>query len=254
MTCEECEQILLDSKNSPSHKGWIQGVSVLNLARLHAENCPACAGKMSEIARVNDVLEQVRLSTSQNEPPAAIETKLLAEFRQWRAREVQPLPRNRRWSLLWAPVATFTLVLGFVLYSQFNSRSTGVMTGKVEPDAAQVLLPAPKTQEGLDRAIQYAQPNREGVGSSPKREARMNVSKLRQDHAREKSSLPVSDEFFLNGGGNVVRVTLPLASLAGMGVPIYPEAPDRRVTAEVARDPFGAVIAVRLIETRPGTS
>jgi hypothetical protein len=64
------------------------------------------------------------------------------------------------------------------------------------------------------------------------------------------SVLPVSDELSLNGGGNVVRVTLPFSSLVVMGVPVRPDVSDRRVTADVMMDPFGAVVAIHLVEAK----
>jgi hypothetical protein len=254
MTCEECEQILLDSTNHAADKGWIPGVSVVNLARLHAESCSGCARKLLEVSRINDVLEQVRIST-QIEASAEVETNLLREFRRRRTRRVQTIPNNLRWNLRWASVVVLSLVSGFIFYSALRTRSSSprVQTN-LEPDARQLPL-LPRTRESLDRALTQAHPERRDRNGpeKPKVEGRMKVNKWMQEQTRETPSLLVADEFFLNGGGNVVRVTLPLASLAAMGVPMYPDAPDRRVTADVARDPFGAVIAVRLIETRPST-
>jgi hypothetical protein len=66
----------------------------------------------------------------------------------------------------------------------------------------------------------------------------------------QRSLMPL-DALSLNGGSNVVRVTLPLSSLVAMGVPMRPDLSDRRVTADVMRDPFGAVVAVHLVEAKP---
>jgi len=91
------------------------------------------------------------------------------------------------------------------------------------------------------------------VGASSKRVV-AKVRKPMYERMRWQSPLPVGDELFLNGGSNVVRVTLPLSSLVAMGVPMYPDASDRRVTADVTRDPFGAVIAIHLVEVKPSTN
>jgi hypothetical protein len=77
------------------------------------------------------------------------------------------------------------------------------------------------------------------------------VAKATHHPIRPSSQHVVGDELALNGGSNVVRVTLPLSSLVAMGVPVYPEMSDRRVTADVMMDPFGAVVAVRFVEARP---
>jgi hypothetical protein len=256
MTCAECEQILLEWDNHATGKGWMPGVSVLNLAKLHAERCSGCAGKLLEISRINDDLEQVRTSTH-IEAPAEIETNLLLEFRRRRARQVQSVPHNLRWNLRWASGVVLSLVLGFIVYSAFSTRSSSTRAKgvKVEPDTRQSLL-LPHSSESFNQPLLQQHPARRDRGGSenPKLVAQVKASKWTHKEAQENPSLPTADEFSLNGGGNVVRVTLPLASLAAMGVPIYPDVPDRRVTADVARDPFGAVVAVRLIETRSSTN
>ncbi|HMJ23143.1 MAG TPA: hypothetical protein VK513_14605 [Terriglobales bacterium] len=60
--------------------------------------------------------------------------------------------------------------------------------------------------------------------------------------------LPVGDQLSLNGGSRVVRVRLSLSSLVAVGVPVSPDVSDRRVTADVMMDPFGAVVAIRLVQ------
>jgi hypothetical protein len=57
----------------------------------------------------------------------------------------------------------------------------------------------------------------------------------------------LNDEFSLNGGGSIVRVTLPMSSLTAMGLPVHPDLSDPRVTADVWIDPFGDVMRVRLV-------
>jgi hypothetical protein len=60
--------------------------------------------------------------------------------------------------------------------------------------------------------------------------------------------MPLGDDLSLNGGSNVVRMTLPLSSLVAMGVPVRPDVSERWVTADVMRDPFGAVVAIHIVE------
>ena len=64
---------------------------------------------------------------------------------------------------------------------------------------------------------------------------------------RAPSVVEASDVLSLNGGGSVVRVTLPVSSLVAMGVPVRPDLSESRVTADVWMDPFGAVLGVRLV-------
>jgi hypothetical protein len=92
------------------------------------------------------------------------------------------------------------------------------------------------------------------LAARSKLEQRTRPATLAQKESALSVPLPVNDFLSLNGGGSVVRVTLPLASLVAMGVPLYPEVSDRRITADVARDPFGAVVAIHLVETRSSTN
>jgi hypothetical protein len=64
---------------------------------------------------------------------------------------------------------------------------------------------------------------------------------------RDRGPIPASDVLSLNGGGSIVRVTLPFSSLIAMGVPVRPDLSDSRVTADVWMDPFGAVLGVRVV-------
>jgi len=252
MTCEECEEILLDSDSCAGRKGWMWGVSVLNLANLHAKNCSACAAKMSEISRMNAFLDQMRLSTVQTEVPATIEANLLVEYRQRRALRAPSVPNTFRWRLVWGSAIALALVVALVSYSVLRTRSSiTAQTGRTERSAQQ---PPSPLHSGASRDRALIENHQTGADrpelASSRREPRTKPGK----RARTESSLPVKDELSLNGGGNVVRVTLPLASLVAMGVPMYPEVSNRRITADVARDPFGAVIAIHLVETRPSTN
>jgi hypothetical protein len=254
MTCEECKEILLDSDKYASCKNWMPGVSVLGLAKLHAENCSACAETMSGISKMSDAFGQLRLSTRQIEAPAAIETNLLVEFRR-RALRARPHPIAFRLRLLWGSALVFALVAGFISYSALRARSF------MSDHSATTRRPTPQPPSPLYSSVT---PDRAPIEKQETRmdrplSARSKLEQRTRPGTPQKESavsgpLPVNDFLSLNGGGSVVRVTLPLASLVAMGVLMYPEMSDRRITADVARDPFGAVIAIHLVETRSSTN
>jgi hypothetical protein len=72
---------------------------------------------------------------------------------------------------------------------------------------------------------------------------------IHEDGGR-RSPIPAVDEFSLNGGSSIVRVTLLLSSLVAMGIPVHPDIPDARVIADVMIGPFGAVMGIRLVEAK----
>jgi hypothetical protein len=256
MTCEECEEILLDSENRASRKSWMSSVSVLNLAKQHAESCSACAAKMSEVSRLETVLDELRRSTIRIEVPATIESNLLDEFRQQEAWRAPYGPSTFRWRLVWGAAAALALVAALVFYAELRARpSVTVVEARTEHSAQQSpsLLHSGAGSDQRSIENHYSGADRPGLASANTDRAATRTTRPEKPAWRESIS-PPRDEFSLNGGGNVVRVTLPLASLSAMGVPIYPELSDRRVTADVARDAFGAVIAIRLVETTPSTN
>ena len=249
MTCEECEEILLDSDNCASCRNWIPGISILNLARLHAANCSAC----SKISKLNAVLDQLRQAMLATEVPARIEANLLVEFRLRKPRRFQPVLNALPWRPVWESAMALALFATLVFY--FVREERFFLTARTDRTQSPVQQPAPAPPHAPARHHRASEnhqtaPDRQRV-ARPGRELRMTPSGRAPERTPGVPALPLSDELSLNGGGNVVRVTLPMASLVAMGVPMNPEVSDRRITADVVRDPFGAVIAVYLVEARP---
>jgi hypothetical protein len=250
MTCEECEQILLDSSDCVSSRGWLPGASVLDLAKSHAQDCPACAAKISSVSKVNDALDQLRFSTLRMEAPPRVERNLLAEFHSGPPSRV----RTFRWRLVWGAAAALLLVVvGTMLYSTLRSRSSmAVQTERNDHDhLAQKqlsLIPSGATAGGAGIEDRLSNADRMVTASPAANLAK--VEKSRHERMRG-FRLPVGDQLSLNGGSNVVRVRLPLSSLVAVGVQVSPDMSDGRVTADVMMDPFGAVVAIHLVQVEP---
>jgi hypothetical protein len=256
MTCKECEEVLLDSENRAGRKSWMASVSLLNLARQHAESCSACSAQMAEIARMEATLDQWRRLTIQIEVPASIESNLLQEFRNRRTMSAPLVPRAFRWRLVWGSAAALALVAGFIVYAALRARPSLTAQAARNGHSVEQLPSGLPSGAGSDQLlIDNHRPRADRAGLlSAKTERATKQSKLPETQAQGRSMSPLGNELSLNGGGNVVRVTLPVASLVAMGVPMDPELSDRRVTADVARDPFGAVIGIRLVETKPSAN
>jgi hypothetical protein len=243
MTCEECEQILLDSSPGIDGKGWMPGVSVMNLAKSHAQNCPACAAKRTELARMKAALDQLRDSTLDMQPPAAVEARLVAAFRREITGRRPSVARVFPWRLVWGSAAALLLVAaGVMLYSALGPGSpVTVENQRNRGEQATQRQLAPAVVEGHRPGTDHAV-----VPSSKSVTAELDRSMHRRIGRRPPS--PIGDGLSLNGGGSVIRVTLPLSSLVAMGVPVHPDTSDPRVTADVMMDPFGAVVGIRLVE------
>jgi hypothetical protein len=247
MTCDEFEQFLLDSSHCRSGgDGGLVKASKAAVIQVHVENCPVCAKKMAEATRLQDALEQLRASTMHLQAPAAVERSLLDAFRQQAARRETSVGRRPVW--LWAAAALVLLAAGLRLYSSFStefplkSENNG-KGSKLEIQSS----PSPDLSRASKEAFN------KNPGASPENAAtvsRRRVAQADKPIARSmarNASVPPSDELSMNGGGSVVRVTLPFSSLTAMGLPVRPDLSDTRVTADVWMDPFGAVVGIRLV-------
>jgi hypothetical protein len=248
MTCEECEQILRNPRHDYIRaKDWLFGLSLWDLAKEHAEQCVVCAGKIADDSKVNSALDQLRLSTMGMEAPATVEKHLVAEFRQ------RMTARGRSvagWRLTWATVSALFVVAACVtLYTALRPRPSGtVQTDALAHEApAQRLSSVRPEAIAVQPVIVHRRLTRRPSSTASNRHT-ANADKAMQQQIVQPSFLPASEDLTLNGGSNVIRVTLPVSSLAAMGVPVHPDMSNRRVIADVARDPFGAVIAIHLVE------
>ena len=109
MTCEECEQILLDSRNRASPEGCTLRISQASPVHEHVQNCPGCATKMAEVARLEEALTRLRLSAMHLHAPEGIERNLLDAFHREAARRHSPVGRGFGWRLVWLSAAALLL-------------------------------------------------------------------------------------------------------------------------------------------------
>ena len=249
MTCDEFEQALLDSSHYNSGDGWLLKSSKAAVIQAHVENCPVCSKKMAQATRLQDALDQLRVSTRYLQAPAAVERNLLDAFRRQAARRRIFVGRASAWRFVWLSSAALVLLAaGLRLYpslpTKFSLKSEN--DGKGNKLAIQ-LPPSP----GLSGAAKEAFNKNPGASAENATTAsRRRVAqgdKLLSRRVVRNASIPPSDELSLNGGGSVVRVTLPFSSLTAMGLPVRPDLSDTRVTADVWMDPFGAVVGIRLV-------
>jgi hypothetical protein len=254
MTCEEYERILLNLRHDYTRRrDWLVGLSLWDLAKEHAEHCVVCAGKIADDSKVNSALDQLRLSTMGMEAPATVEEHLVTEYRQ------RTTTRGRSvagWRLTWATVpALFVVAACVTLYIALRPRSSGtVQTDGLAHEAPAQRLSSVRPDAIAVQPVIVHQRSRRRLSSTVSKGHPPKVDKAMQQPIAQRFFLPASEDIALNGGSDVVRVTLPLSSLAAMGVPVHPDISNRRVIADVARDPFGAVIAIHLVGMNSSTN
>jgi hypothetical protein len=250
MTCEECEQILLDTRNRTRPEGWMLKVSKASLVQEHVQNCPGCATKRTEVARLEEALNRLRVSTMQLEAPAGVERNLLDVFHREATRRHSLVWRGFGWRLVWLSAAALIFAAaGIQLYSSLRPHFV------LKPENGNRVEIQPTFSPGLSStAAEVFNENRGPVANNniatiSRRQVRKGAKPIAEPVARHAPIVP-SDELSLNGGGSIVRVTLPFSSLSAMGLPVRPDLSETRVTADVWVDPFGAVVGIRLVPAK----
>jgi hypothetical protein len=247
MTCEEFERLLLNSSSSATTGRWLLPASRGALVRAHVQNCPACATKMTGAAQLEDALDELRLSTRHMQAPAAVEKTLLSRFHREAAKPRSSVRAALPWRLVWLSAAAVMLVTAGLLFFSRLGPSSPVTQGKHETEA-ESRTPYSPADSGV---VEKASNEHRGVATeNPASASRSRFSKARNPKSGTvelRTPATLNDEFSLNGGGSIVRVTLPMSSLTAMGLPVHPDLSDPRVTADVWIDPFGDVMRIRLV-------
>jgi hypothetical protein len=253
MTCDEFEQVLLESSHyGNGGEGWLLRASDAAVIQAHVENCKVCAKKMAEASRLQDALDRLRVSTVHLQAPAAVERNLLDAFRQQAARRQVSVGRPSAWRFAWLSAAAVVLLAaGFQLYS--GLRPHFLFKSERNSKGSKLEIQHPSSP-GLSGAAKEAFNWNPGAtaekGATVSRRRVAQADKPISRRIARNAPTPVSDELSMNGGGSVVRVTVLFSSLRAMGLPVRPDLSDTRVTADFLMDPFGAVVGIRLVPAR----
>jgi len=207
---------------------------------------------MADATRLQDALNRLRVSTKDLQAPAAVERNLLDVFRQQAARRRTSVGRASAWRFAWLSAAALVLLAaGLWLYSSLPAKfplksENNSKGGKLE---IQIRSSPGFSGAATEAFNQNTGARGENATTVSKRRVALADKPISRRMARN-ASIPPSDELSLNGGGSVVRVTLPFSSLTAIGLPVRPDLSDTRVTADVWMDPFGTVVGIRLVPAR----
>jgi hypothetical protein len=204
---------------------------------------------MAEATRLEDALDRLRVSTMNVKAPVSVEKNLLDAFRENAARQDPAIWLGFPWKLVGVSMATVVLVVtSALLYSKLrpdaasreatnSNASEGAISSRVVPETSSMAaLPIdPSRKPGTEHT--------RSTSGHHFAEAHSKVT----ERGSGTSVVQANDVLSLNGGGSVVRVTLPVSSLVAMGVPVRPDLSESRVTADIWMDPFGSVMGVRLV-------
>lgn len=251
MTCRECERVLLNGKRCTGDSR-----ETVYLAHQHQASCPRCRQALSGLPNVNAALTLLRSATERYEASGEVERNLLAIYRE----HIESLPRGiqQRWRFSRWAVAAVLVVAGLAGY--FGMRTKSPFSVKPNMTAVSGGVTLNSRPPALNRLAKRRQrPKRPATtrrdmvtiakASPANQENSSRTTAIENEPKREEvaadSAVPTAE------GGTVMRVTLPASSLQMIGLPVAPDAANRRVTADITIDPYGVVQRMDLVGPRP---
>jgi hypothetical protein len=254
MNCRQFDQVVVDMARDVSVEGTAQG------AVDHAWACLRCAVRLSEHRKLAAALRAVNAATSKEQAPAGVEHSLLRAFRAGfdalrPAPSVQAVPPRRSSALAWWvwPVAVAAiLLLGLVVERRL--RTTPVQ--RVERASSPPVTDKKAAAFGNGNAQTGSAIVRRGV-SLPRRTASYGRPS-KQVATPDKTAtgevtmrfypLPYGSGLGLDEGWGLVRVQLPRASLASLGVPVSGGSANEMLTADVVVGQDGLARGIRFVQ------
>lgn len=278
MTCESFNSIVHDLATGRPVDGRLE-----RDARAHQSDCETCSTALEEQRRVTSLLGAVAAEDAELEAPGRIEATVLGAFRlahgtanvvPLRPVVAAPVVGARRFSHSWMAVAA-TIVVGVAatLVSWQAMRSGPIVAppsdrGSIaeDPPAGRATEKPPVAPPVDERAGdgQYpgAAPGRGGGGGPVipvsnsaggrrfSRPTRALPESEPQELVTDFFSLVPASGFAPTEGGQLVRLEVPRASLASLGVPIPVGNPDGSVTADLVMGYDGVAHAIRFVQPR----
>jgi hypothetical protein len=254
MNCQDFEELaLVLARNS------LLDAATREQGLIHMEACERCASRLAEeralLARVRAIVDEM----AGEEPPARVETALLAAFRAQSAIVSAPR-RARHWSnLKLAAVAAGILLLisvMAVILRSAGSQRPQRQERAVAPDASpaspkQAKPPAVGDRLAIEQSVKEPKRThrRTTVNNSDEVEVVTEFFPL-----REGEDLNALESLLREGEGvstldnlQVVRIELPGAALSDVGLPVDPETVIEPVKADVVLGQDGLARAIRFV-------
>lgn len=276
MTCESFNNVVHELSTGRSLDGRME-----RDARTHSSECDECASVLEQQRRLTALLGQVATADAELEAPDRIEATVLGAFRlahgtanvvPLRSVAAAPVVTPRQFSRRWLAAAAAIVigVAGTLFTWQAMERGPNVVPKpegvsiavKPSSETASPPLPATPPQDRSAGRESYggSVPGR-GIPEGPvipvsnNSGARRTTRPVRPLPTSEPTEL-VTDFYSLvpasgfapTEGGQLVRLQVPRASLASLGVPLPYGNPDGSVTADLVMGYDGVAHAIRFVQ------
>lgn len=276
MTCESFNNIIHEISTGRSLDGRME-----RDARTHSSECDECAAVLEQQRRLTALLGQVATADAELEAPDRIEATVLGAFRlahgtanvvPLRPVAAAPVVATRRFSRRWQAAAAAIVigVAGTLFTWQAIERGPNVVpapeggsiaakpSGELAPPTRTVTPPVDRSND--DGSYGGVVPGR-GIPEGPIIPVSNNTGSRRA--TRPARPLPTSEPtelvtdfyslvpasgFAPTEGGQLVRLQVPRASLASLGVPLPYGNPDGSVTADLVMGYDGVAHAIRFVQ------
>jgi hypothetical protein len=259
LNCQQFDQIVVDlARDVNPEDGTSQD------AADHAASCPRCALRLSNQRKLGVVLRAVNASASNEQAPASVEHSLLRAFqarfdRSEPATVVQTASPRRGGAAtrrVWAVAAAAMLLLGPVVVWRLRPASPARSSDQASSLPATNKKVEELTAIGNGETQTASAVVRHGV-SRPRRTAEYRVLAKLVNTPNETATTEVATRFYplpygsglgLDEGWGLVRVQVPRASLASLGVPVSGGSASDVLTADVVVGQDGLAREIRFVQ------
>jgi hypothetical protein len=253
MNCQRFENVV-----SELARGQMMTAEQRGEALAHSDACEDCAARLRDEEMLTRGLRSLVHEMESLEAPAAIETKLLAEFRNAAA----SAPRKTGNARYWLSAVAALLLIAIAIVAM-RSRSVN----DDNPKQAEVVTP--KVQEALRdnrKAVPVVNENNLAVNGEVREQEVVQVKPKRRSNRVNRSTPVVASNHVTNeiatdfmpvgymnaaslqDGGQIVRVELRRSALANFGIPVNMDRYNEKVKADVLIGVDGLARAIRFVQ------
>lgn len=252
MNCQRFENVL-----SEVARGQMMAAEHRVEALAHSDACENCAARLRDEEMLTRGLRSLAREMEPLEAPGAIETKLLAEFRN---RSVAA-PRRRVNVRYWLSAVAAILLIAIAIVAMRsrtvndnNPKQANVVLPRVQEAPQDNSNDKPINENGL--AVNNEQSPREVVAVQPKRRPnRVNrpAATVAANHVTNEIATDFMPLGYMNAasfqdGGQIIRVEMRRSALTNFGIPVNMDRYNEKVKADVVIGVDGLARAIRFVQ------
>ncbi len=237
MNCTEFEGVVVDIA-----RGESMDAAARREGEAHAAGCGRCSRRLANERFVSGVVAAAAAEDAVLAAPPAVETALLAAFRERETAFQRGRHARLNWPMAGAIAAMLIVAAVLALRKPEGPRPVGVKSVEPSPTPAPVQVLAPVYREPRKPPVRklraaYRKPSPEPNAESATRDGEVMTDFIPVVYDPE----PVEH-------GRMVRVRLPRSALAAFGLPLNEQHAEEAIQADVVLGEDGLARAVRFVK------